>query len=516
MFIFDSFSKFSLLFNTFVLAAIFAALFFITNTAHAADLLFNPSTGSYTAGQTFTATIQVDPSGQAVNSAEASVSFDPALLSVVSVSKDGSVFSLWVTEPEFSNSAGTITFGGGSPSPINSRANVLTVTFRAVAEGTGTVTFDEASVLAADGRGTEALEAAVSANYTITAATTPVVQEPTPEPNTTPEPTPEPEDNNEPTDATIAFGEPPRAPAVGSQTFIDPNTWYATNTALFAWELPFDITAVAIDVATSSEFEPVTEFEPPIEEIYLTGEDLNDGIQYLTVQFKNQVGWGAVAHRKIMIDTQAPEEFVINVQQGNSTSSFPFLTFEAYDETSGVERYEFVIDNREPEVITPDEAKLGYLLGELKDGTYTAYITAYDLAGNKRESSVPVRIEAGWLPASETEEERSFWAWLTPINIFLIILIILNIVQFVYAVLERRHHAVREEKLRKETREIQDQMEKIFSALRDEIYDQINTITKRPRLSKKEREAVEGLNNALEVSETLIEKEINDVKKILK
>jgi hypothetical protein len=75
---------------------------------------------------------------------------------------------------------------------------------------------------------------------------------------------------------------------------------------------------------------------------------------------------------------------------------------------------------------------------------------------------------------------------------------------------------LRKEKLRRETREIQDQMEKIFSALRDEIYDQINLITKRPRLSKKEKEAVEGLNQALEVSETLIEKEINDVKSILK
>ena len=59
-------------------------------------------------------------------------------------------------------------------------------------------------------------------------------------------------------------------------------------------------------------------------------------------------------------------------------------------------------------------------------------------------------------------------------------------------------------------------MEKIFSALRDEIYDQVNMITKRKRLSKSEKEAVEGLNQALEVSETLIEKEINDVKAILK
>jgi hypothetical protein len=87
--------------------------------------------------------------------------------------------------------------------------------------------------------------------------------------------------------------------------------------------------------------------------------------------------------------------------------------------------------------------------------------------------------------------------------------------QFIYIWYDRKQNKIREDKLRRETREIQDQMEKIFSALRDEIYDQVNLITKRPRLSKKEKEAVEGLNQALEVSETLIEKEINDVKTIL-
>jgi hypothetical protein len=53
-------------------------------------------------------------------------------------------------------------------------------------------------------------------------------------------------------------------------------------------------------------------------------------------------------------------------------------------------------------------------------------------------------------------------------------------------------------------------MEKIFSALRDEIYDQINLITKRKKLSAREKEAVEKLTQALEVSETLIEKEVKE------
>lgn len=477
----------------------------------AADVLFNPSTGSYSAGQTFTATIQVDPKGASVNAVEAKISFNPAILSVVSVSKTGSVFSLWTTEPTFSNSAGSIEFGGGSPSPFSSRSNLATVTFRAVTEGTAQVKFDTASALAADGRGTDVLDAAVTANYTITGATAPVPETPTP--TETPTETP---DTNEPTDATIAFGEPPRAPVVGSQTFIDPDTWYATNTALFAWELPFDIDEVALEISTSSDHEPKKNYKPPIEEILLTAEDLKDGVQYLSIRFKNQVGWGAILNRKIMVDTEAPLPFDIKVQTGNAKTAFPLLTFKAEDKTSGVDHYELVIAGGEPVLVTPDEAALGYLLGELEDGTYTVKVTAFDKAGNKYEASTPVLITAGWVAPSQTDEEKSFWSFLTPGNIFIVLLILLNILQFVYRVYEKRQNARREEKLSKETREIQDQMEKIFSALRDEIYDQINLITKRPRLSKKEREAVEGLNNALEVSETLISKEINDVKKILK
>ncbi len=486
-------------------------LFGFQQSVLAADVLFSPSTGSYSSGQTFTATIQVDPKGASVNAVEAKISFNPAILSVVSVSKTGSVFSLWTTEPTFSNSAGTIEFGGGSPSPFSSRSNLAVVTFRAVTEGTAQVKFDTASALAADGKGTDIIGAAVTANYTITAATTPQPQPETPTP--TPTETP---NNNEPTDATIAFGEPPRAPVVGSQTFIDPETWYATNTALFAWDLPFDIDEVAVEMSTSSDHVPEKTYTPPIEELLLTAEDLQDGVQYLSIRFKNQVGWGAVLNRKIMVDTKAPLPFDIKVQTGNAKTAFPLLTFKAEDSTSGIERYEMTIAGGEPVIVTPDEAALGYLLGELEDGTYTVKVTAFDKAGNKYEASTPVLITAGWITPSQTDEEKSFWSFLTPGNIFIFLLILLNILQFAYHIYEKRQNAKREEKLSKETREIQDQMEKIFSALRDEIYDQINLITKRPRLSKKEREAVEGLNNALEVSETLIGKEINDVKKILK
>jgi hypothetical protein len=217
-----------------------------------------------------------------------------------------------------------------------------------------------------------------------------------------------------------------------------------------------------------------------------------------------------------MIDTIPPEKFSIDVRAGNSATAFPLLTFKANDTTSGIAKYEMSIAGGEPFDVTSDEAALGYLLKNLEDGTYTVRVTAFDMAGNKTESSVPVLITAGWKPPVEVVAGTTFWDLFKGKNLVIIILVLIIISMLAYHYHARKQHELREQKLRKETKEIQDQMEKIFSALRDEIYDQINSITKRERLSKKEKEAVEGLNQALEVSETLIEKEITDVGKILK
>jgi hypothetical protein len=489
-------------------------------TALAADLLVSPASGSYTPGQTFTVAVRVNPGGKSVNAVEASLKFNPAALSVVSVSKEGSVFSLWTTEPAFSNSAGTITFGGGSPSPFTAQSNIINVTFRTVAAGSGDLSVSSASILAADGQGTDVYARGVGGTYTIGAATTPT---PPPTP-TTPTPTPTtptaPADEEEESDEAIIFGDPPRAPEVGSQAFLDPELWYKTTEGIFTWTLPFDVNVVAVMIASSSDNQP-DEFEdsvydPPIEEFVVSRENVADGIQYLSIKYKNQVGWGAVLNRKIQIDTTPPEAFVIDVRAANSSTGFPQLNFEAKDVTSGIDYYEMTIADNEPIVVTPDEARIGYLLKELEDGTYTVKVVAYDKAGNIRESSVAVLITAGWIKPLEVIPEKTLWDFLTARNLFTLLLLTIIGLQFAFMWYERKQNKMREDKLRRETRDIQDQMEKIFSALRDEIYDQINLITKRPRLSKKEKEAVEGLNQALEVSETLIEKEINDVKTILK
>jgi len=492
-------------------------LFLSSLTAYAATLQLNPSTGSYTAGQTFTTTVRVQPSGKSINAVEATLNFDTSKLSVVNVGKDGSAFSLWTVEPTFSNSAGTVSFGGGSPTPFSNVSNIVTITWRTVAEGPASVSFSNASILAADGQGTDIYQTSPASSFTVTQA---AALPPTPAPAPAPAPTTPAAPSANQSDEALIFGDPPRSPEIGSQVFLDSEVWYKVKDGLFTWTLPFDVTAVAIEIATSSENKPELNpkaiFEPPVDEFRITPEMLEDGIQYLSIKFKNQVGWGAVTNRKIQVDTTPPEPFEIVVKTGNSPTSFPTVVFAADDKTSGIDFYELTIADKEPIRVTPDEAKIGFLLKDLEDGTYTIKVVAHDKAGNVRESSKAVLITAGWIKPVVETETKSFWSFITPTNSMIFFLFVIILMLSIYIWYEKKQIKLKEEKLRRETREIQDQMEKIFSALRDEIYDQINMITKRKRLSKNEKEAVEGLNQALEVSETLIEKEINDVKSILK
>jgi uncharacterized protein (UPF0335 family) len=143
-------------------------------------------------------------------------------------------------------------------------------------------------------------------------------------------------------------------------------------------------------------------------------------------------------------------------------------------------------------------------------------VKAFDKAGNVTESNTPLLITAGWTKPAEKKNDTSFWSLFSLANLFFVSLLTFIGVLIGYIIYLRKLFSRKETRLRKETKEIQDQMEKIFSALRDEIYDQINAITKKPRLSRQEKEAVENLGSALEVSETLIEKEIVDVQKILR
>jgi len=72
------------------------------------------------------------------------------------------------------------------------------------------------------------------------------------------------------------------------------------------------------------------------------------------------------------------------------------------------------------------------------------------------------------------------------------------------------------EVVRGETDEIKARTSGVFTALRDEVEEQIHAINKQPRLTEAEQGALRRLKEALDISEELVDKEIDDVKKALK
>jgi len=189
-------------------------LFFFSFFAHAeaATLYFSPASGNQTAGNIMNVNVLVNTQGQSINSADTIITYPINYLEVVSISKSGSIFSLWVEEPTFSNGSGTINLSGGLPTPgYNGTAGkIIGITFRLKNAGTASLIFSSASVRANDGYGTDVLQSTSPASYSITA---PVKVEPLPVPEPTPVPVvpPKPVTPPEPEETLV---EPPPEPVV--------------------------------------------------------------------------------------------------------------------------------------------------------------------------------------------------------------------------------------------------------------------------------------------------------------
>lgn len=346
----------------------------LATTVEAATLSLSPSTGVYTTGSTFTVNVLVNTTGQNVNAADGTLSFNPRELSVVSVTRASSIFNLWTAEPTFSNSAGTVSFSGGSPTGYTGSAGrVMSVTFRSLTSGTARVSMTGGSVLAADGRGTNVLTSMGGGTYTLTAQET--------------QPTPE---------VVIEYVPPantPAAPTVRSDSHPDPEAWHTNTTATLSWAVPADVTQVRTLLNSNPTSVPSRVYETPIRDITL--EDLEQGVQYFHIQFRNEDGWGRVAHYRLAVDSQKPESFTVALaEEADLTSPVQTLTLTAEDATSPVRRYLVQIDGAEPYEFIDTTGSSTLTLPTLEPGYHTVIIEAFDAAGNSLIGSISFTILA--------------------------------------------------------------------------------------------------------------------------
>ena len=135
----------------------FVSLFFMPSTALAASLFFSPSTINANAGDTVNVSVLVNTNLVSINDISTTINFPSDLLQVLSLSKSGSILSMWIDDPSFSNNSGTISFEGGIPTPgyTGLTGKVVDISFKVKKSGTASLSFSSVSVLANDGQGTE-------------------------------------------------------------------------------------------------------------------------------------------------------------------------------------------------------------------------------------------------------------------------------------------------------------------------------------------------------------------------
>jgi hypothetical protein len=138
-----------------ILAVFFFTLYFHASSALASTINLSPSAGSYNVGDTIRVRVAVS-STVSINAVSGTISYPASLLSLTSISKAGSLVSLWAQEPSYSNASGTASFEGVILNGYTgANGTVITLIFKAKSEGTASLNFTRASILANDGNGTE-------------------------------------------------------------------------------------------------------------------------------------------------------------------------------------------------------------------------------------------------------------------------------------------------------------------------------------------------------------------------
>ena len=345
--------------------------------AASASLYLAPAVGTYVIGSTFSISVKVNSGGgEGINAAEGVINYDTNLLDATAVSNGGSIFPFWTVQPAISG--GTIRFGGGLPPPayVGTAGHIIKITFKAKKSGKAAVRFASGAVLANDGKGTNILASMGSASYIIS----PKVDAPKQDIGAKPA-------KQEPQAVEKEYNKP----IIKSETHPDSEKWSNNNNVKFSWELPSGIIGVSIGF----DKEPTSDPGPKSDGDFNSKEykDVEDGVWYLHLKFKDSRKWGTIAHYKIMIDTEAPLPFEIIITEVE-IGEWPVMQFSAKDEKSGLKKYEILVGSLDGEVYELEADITEFQLRDLNVGEHTAIVKAVDNAENERIASVNFSINA--------------------------------------------------------------------------------------------------------------------------
>ena len=481
------------------------SFFVVPKAAHAADLSFTPSSGTVAVGDTISVAVTLKPGSDSVNASDGTITFDNTLLSVSSISKDGSVFSLWTADPTYSNSAGTISYSGGTPTAFSNNGKILTIVFKGKAAGSAVLSFSKATVLAADGKGTDVYGVGSPGKVTVTDAAPAAA-------DTSAADTSGGDQSSGAPDAAT-----PPAPTIISSTFPKQDSWYATTTGIFTWQLQSDTTGVRTLFSINATDTPKVALKPATTTQTLT--NLKDGVSYFFVQFKNDFGWGEIGRYKVQIDTVPPTPFDVAVLLPGADGGPPKFTFKTDDALSGMDRYEIILGTSSPTTVNAKDITDGtYPIPPQAGGQVSVTINAFDKAGNVQTATKSLLLPAVAKPkppasADQTPAPSSGWGVADFLSILFGIIIGVLVGGNIYA---RKKAAKEKSLLMSAVLEVRDKNDRIFSAMREEFEQMINDYDEKPQLTPQERELLEGIKEVLDISEELVDTSIEDLKKMVR
>lgn len=472
--------------------ALVAGSFLLPFSALAATLILSPADANATVGETFTETVFVSSGDQAMNAIAGTISFPADLLQVVSVSKSGSVLSLWVQDPTFSNADGAISFSGVVPNPgyTGARGRVVSVQFRGKRAGTGAISFASASqVLANDGNGTDILTSTVPATVAVNAST----QAP-----------PAPAPSSSTSQDLLA--------KITSSTHPDQTQWYKLSHAVFDWTNAQGVSAIRLGYDKDADGKPSVLYGEPLSHKEI---DLADGIWYFHVQERGQGGWGPVSSYRVQIDTVPPVPFTIAFLNGTTTQSGGTLTvqFTTTDELSGIDGYQVAIDGKESTITADDGSRPYAVSGDA--GAHMLLVRAYDKAGNSSIADGKFSVIGAEKKAYSFNLFALGWLAVNYLSLLLIILAILITLIFAAWYIRTHFNAYRY-RLNRRLGLTHAHVHKEFDNLKDALMEEVRNLEQaksKRELTREEERLVTRLKKLLDQSEQSIEKDLEDMQK---
>jgi len=403
--------------NSWYLVLILVVFSALPNIAEAdgASLYLSPGSGTFFVGSTFDVSVFVNTGGEYINAIEVNIKFDPKRLQVASPTGGKSFIEVWVAQPTYSNTQGTMRFIGGIPTPgIKTSAGLVsTVTFRAVSPGETSVYFLESSkVLRNDPEGTNILTSMGRGSYNLVIP-------------------------------------PPEGPKVFSPTHPDQNKWYKNNNPTFSWETEERVTDFSYSLDQDAFGVPDNLSEGNYNSISFS--EIEDEIWYFHVKAKKGGVWGGTSHYVVRIDTSPPAIFTLEVDPSERTvERQPLISFITTDALSGMDHYrlkyiDITPEKKEEEVGFFTEVVSPHKLPHLEVGRYLVVVRAYDDSGNWREQTVKIEIFPDGIYFSKRGIHYRWYSfpwWL----LILILLIILLLV--LYLKWRREKNLFKEEKKR--------------------------------------------------------------------